>query len=288
MSASKNNSGSSDPVKLYFKNISHDVLSRDEEVNLFKKFEKFGCPASKEKIIKSNLRLVVSIAKKYKCVGMDLLDLIQEGNLGLLRAVDKFEVSRNIKFSTYATWWIRQAIGRSIMEKSRVIRVPVHMNEKIYNYEKTKSKLKDKLNREPNNQELSASLDIAEEKLTIIKEASVRASSLDVSPLKNQTSRGPSEATLIDLIETGTETPEEFASSNILSENIDRLLAKLSERQASMIKLKFGLIDGTPWTLDKIGRLYSLTRERVRQIIVKGMNKIRVDKESKILEGYFQ
>jgi len=278
---SKDSVGLEDTVKMYLKEIGQvKLLTKQEECNLAIKMSA-GCMISKNKLAVSNLRLVVSIAKKYTGRGILFLDLIQEGNLGLIRAVEKFDHTKGYKFSTYATWWIRQAITRAIADQARTIRIPVHMVETINKVRKVSRNLLQTLARKPNEKEISEASGIPEEKVKeIIKIAQV--------PLSLETPIGDEEGhALGDFVEDlTTSLPEQRLMQDSLKVGIDAVLAELTEREARVLRLRFGLEDGKPRTLEEVGRLYDVTRERIRQIEAKALKKLRQPQQLQKLREY--
>jgi len=263
---SKDSIGAEDTVKMYLKEIGRvNLLTKTDEYTLSKKMSE-GCLKSKNKLTVSNLRLVVSIAKKYTGRGILFLDLIQEGNLGLIRAVEKFDYTKGYKFSTYATWWIRQAITRAIADQARTIRIPVHMVETINKLRKVSRKLLQELSRKPSDAEISAESGIPIDKVKeIIKVSQV--------PLSLETPIGDEEGySLGDFVEDHkSNQPEHELMQNSLKHGIESVLSDLTEREAHVLRLRFGLEDNKTRTLEEVGRLYDITRERIRQIEAKAL-----------------
>ncbi len=272
-----------DPVRMYLKEIGKvDLLTKEEEVFLAKRIEK-GDLESKAKIVEANLRLVVSIAKRYIGRGLSFLDLIQEGNMGLIRAVEKFDYKKGFKFSTYATWWIRQAITRAIADQARTIRVPVHMVETINRLIRTQRQLLQDMGREPNDEEIAKQMDITPKRVREIKKISR-------IPISLETPIGEEEDSFLgDFIEDEDVTaPPDAASFIILQDQIRKVLHTLDERERKVIELRFGLEDGHPRTLEEVGKRFEVTRERIRQIESKTLSKLRRKEISSTLRDFLE
>ena len=270
-----------DSVRMYLKEIGKiPLLKPEQEQEVAKKWWE-GDEDSKNLLIESNLRLVVSIAKKYMNRGLSLQDLIQEGNLGLMKAVDKFDYSMGYKFSTYATWWIRQAISRAIADQARTIRIPVHMVETINKLNRIERQLIQELGREPSDKELAEKMDMTEEKIRDIKKISQDPVSIDKPVGEEEDSH------LGDFIASDEATlPDEVVSRTLLKEELMEVLGTLSEREANVLKRRFGLDDGRQRTLEEVGREFGVTRERIRQIEAKAIRKLRHPSRSKKLKDY--
>ncbi len=270
-----------DPVRMYLKEIGQiKLLTTEEELELADKIAA-GDEAAKATLAEANLRLVVSIAKRYVGRGMLFLDLIQEGNIGLMKAVEKFDVTKGYKFSTYATWWIRQAITRAIADQARTIRVPVHMVETINKLARVERQLTLELNREPTEEELSKKMGTSVEKIRDIYKISQEPVSLEI-PIGEE-----DDSHLGDFIPDETNmSPEDYAVNELLKDEISEVLLTLTEREEKVIRLRFGLEDGRPRTLEEVGQLFGVTRERIRQIEAKALRKLRHPSRSRKLKDY--
>ena len=273
-----------DSVRLYLREIGKiPLLSNEEEVDLAYRIVK-GEKKAKDKMVEANMRLVVSIAKRYSGRGLDFLDLIQEGNTGLLRAVEKFDPDKGFKFSTYATWWIRQAITRAIADQARTIRIPVHMVETINKVLRATRKLTNELNREPSVEEIAKEMGMEPEKVDYVMKIKQDIASLDATVGRD----GDDEDSVLgDFIEDeGRVAPEDAAAAQMLKEQIAEILSSLSEREQKVVKLRFGIGGGRPHTLEEVGAEFSVTRERIRQIEAKALSKLRKHKDTKKLHEY--
>lgn len=273
----------SDPVRMYLKEIGRvPLLTFEQEISLAKRSEK-GSLAAKKKLTESNLRLVVSIAKKYIGRGMSLLDLIQEGNQGLIRAVEKYDWRKGYKFSTYATWWIRQAITRAIADQARTIRIPVHMVETINRYLRTSRRLMQELGRQPTIEEISKEMKLEPSKIREIQKVSQEPTSLE-TPVGDE-----EDSHLGDFIQDTTQpTPYDAASRELLKDHIQEILDTLNDREKRVLIYRFGLEDGKPKTLEEVGKVFGVTRERVRQIEAKALRKLRHPSRAKKLKDYLE
>ncbi len=270
-----------DPVRMYLKEIGQiKLLTLEEEAALADRIVA-GDPEAKNILAEANLRLVVSIAKRYVGRGMLFLDLIQEGNIGLMKAVDKFDVTKGYKFSTYATWWIRQAITRAIADQARTIRVPVHMVETINKLARVQRQLTLELNREPSEEELAKKMNTSVDKIREIYKISQDPVSLE-TPIGEE-----DDSHLGDFIKDERNlSPEEFATNEMLKDEISQVLLTLTEREEKVVRLRFGLEDGKPRTLEEVGQMFGVTRERIRQIEAKALRKLRHPSRSRKLRDY--
>ena len=274
---------SDDSVRLYLREIGKiPLLTAEEELALANRVVA-GDKKAKDQMAEANMRLVVSIAKRYSGRGLDFLDLIQEGNTGLLRAVEKFDPSKGFKFSTYATWWIRQAITRAIADQARVIRIPVHMVETINKLLRTQRRMTQELNREPTIDELAKEMEMEPEKIEYVMKIKQDVNSLDAAVRDDE-----EDSVLGDFIEDeDTKSPDEAATEQLLKEQVQGILeSALSERELKIIKMRFGLEDGKNHTLEEVGHEFAVTRERIRQIEAKALAKLRKHKDAKKLYEY--
>ena len=270
-----------DPVRMYLKEIGRiSLLSPEEELKLSIQIAN-GDEDAKQQLAESNLRLVVSIAKRYVGRGLLFLDLIQEGNIGLMKAVDKFDYDKGYKFSTYATWWIRQAITRALADQARTIRVPVHMVETINKMARIQRQMTLELNREPTEEEIAKKMGISVEKVREVIKISQEPVSLE-TPIGEE-----DDSHLSDFIkDKSSMSPEEYATNEILKEEIKNVLMTLQEREQEVLELRFGLIDGTCHTLEEVGKRFNVTRERIRQIEAKALRKLRHPSRAKKLKDF--
>ena len=271
-----------DPVRMYLKEIGQvKLLTADEEIELAKRVSE-GDKAAKDRLTEANLRLVVSIAKKYSGRGLHILDLIQEGNTGLIRAVDKFDYTKGNKFSTYATWWIRQAITRAIADQARTIRVPVHMVEVINKATRCNRKLVQELGREPTLEEIAAELNLPIEKIIEANRTAADTISLDM-PVGDE-----EDTTIGSFVEDdNTPGPVDATSNAMLSEALTEILGTLTEREADVLRMRFGMYDGRTHTLEEVGQIFGVTRERIRQIENKAIRKLRHPSRAKKIKDFY-
>ena len=271
-----------DPVRMYLKEIGQvKLLSADEEVDLAKRVAA-GDKAAKDKLTEANLRLVVSIAKKYSGRGLHILDLIQEGNTGLIRAVDKFDWTKGNKFSTYATWWIRQAITRAIADQARTIRVPVHMVEVINKATRCNRKLVQELGREPTMEEIAKELNLPVEKIIEANRTAADTLSLD-TPVGDE-----EDTTIGSFVEDdNTLGPADATSNTLLAEALSEILGTLTDREADVLRMRFGMYDGRTHTLEEVGQIFGVTRERIRQIENKAIRKLRHPSRAKKIKDFY-
>ncbi len=272
-----------DPVRMYLKEIGRvDLLSADEEIELAKRIEE-GDEEAKRRLAEANLRLVVSIAKRYVGRGMLFLDLIQEGNMGLMKAVEKFDFQKGFKFSTYATWWIRQAITRAIADQARTIRIPVHMVETINKLIRVQRQLLQDLGREPTPEEIAEDMDLTPDKVREILKIAQEPVSLE-TPIGEE-----DDSHLGDFIEDQEATsPSEHAAYELLKEQLEDVLDTLTDREENVLRLRFGLDDGRTRTLEEVGKVFGVTRERIRQIEAKALRKLRHPSRSKRLKDFLE
>ena len=271
-----------DPVRMYLKEIGQvKLLTADEEIELAKRVSE-GDKKAKDRLTEANLRLVVSIAKKYSGRGLHILDLIQEGNTGLIRAVDKFDYTKGNKFSTYATWWIRQAITRAIADQARTIRVPVHMVEVINKATRCNRKLVQELGREPTLEEIAAELNLPIEKIIEANRTAADTLSLDM-PVGDE-----EDTTIGSFVEDdNTPGPVDATSNAMLSEALTEILGTLTEREADVLRMRFGMYDGRTHTLEEVGQIFGVTRERIRQIENKAIRKLRHPSRAKKFKDFY-
>lgn len=272
-----------DPVRMYLKEIGRTpLLKKEEEIELAKRIEK-GDPKAKARLIQSNLRLVVSIAKKYMNRGLSFLDLIQEGNKGLIRATEKYDWRRGYKFSTYATWWIRQGVTRAIADQARTIRVPVHMIEMINKMFRVNRQLTQELGREPTPKEIGREMDLDPLRVRYILKVAQKTASLE-KPIGDD-----EDSYLGDFIEDTSEpSPYDLTSEGLLKEDIEEVLKTLSDREANVLRMRFGLLGGKQATLEEVGKRFGVTRERIRQIEAKALTRLKHPSRRKKLQDYLE
>jgi len=279
------NVGVSDPVRMYLKEIGRiPLLTREQEIMLAQKVEA-GDPQAKKELTDANLRLVVSIAKKYIGRGLTFLDLIQEGNKGLIRAVEKYDWTKGFKFSTYATWWIRQAITRSIADQARTIRIPVHMVETINKLMRTSRRLMQELGREPTPEEISKQM----ENMDPDKVREIFKISQNTTSLETPVGDGEDDSILGDFIADDKQiSPYDATSKQMLRENVEEVLAALSDREAAVLRMRFGLMGNRSMTLEEVGKKFGVTRERIRQIEAKALRKLKHPSRRKKLQDFLE
>ncbi|MNZ22477.1 RNA polymerase sigma factor SigA [compost metagenome] len=272
-----------DPVRMYLKEIGRvPLLSADEEIELAQRIEK-GDEEAKRRLAEANLRLVVSIARRYVGRGMVFLDLIQEGNMGLIKAVEKFDYSKGFKFSTYATWWIRQAITRAIADQARTIRIPVHMVETINKLIRVSRQLLQEIGREPTPEEIAKEMELTPDKVREIMKIAQEPVSLE-TPIGEE-----NDSNLGDFIEDhDAPAPAEAAAYELLKEQLEEVLDTLTEREENVLRLRFGMDDGRTRTLEEVGKEFGVTRERIRQIEAKALRKLRHPSRSKRLKDFME
>lgn len=275
-----------DSVRLYLREIGKiPLLTLEEEIEL-SRLAAAGDKKAKDKMVEANMRLVVSIAKRYSGRGLDFLDLIQEGNTGLLRAVDKFDPEKGFKFSTYATWWIRQAITRAIADQARTIRIPVHMVETINKVLRTTRRMTQELNREPTAEEIAEEMGMEADKIEYVMKIKQDIASLDATVGRDG---DDDDSVLGDFIEDEERiAPEDAAAMQLLKEKIAMILTTLSEREQKIVRMRFGIGGGRSHTLEEVGAEFKVTRERIRQIEAKALAKLRKNKETKKLHEYIK